>query len=235
MFSDVLWRLSPLELERAYRSKGHVEDVIATIDLEEFFGLRKGARSKSTLNSIKYFNIHGYMLQHMKRVLALQLDHPMKAVLDIGTGFGYFPYICEFFGNESIGMDVPDHVLFNDVTRFLGVKRILHRIEPFGPMPKMAKKFDLVTAFQVSFNRYDLTRAWAEEEWSFFLEDLFTNILKEEGELVFEMNYDPVHRNWLSPGARRALKKYRTSIFGRRVRVRRRYDPDKARLASVGP
>ena len=142
-------------------------------------------------------------------------------MLDIGTGFGYFPYICEFFGNYAVAIDVPDHLLFNKVTQFLKVKKIPHRIEPFQPLPNFDQKFDLVTAFQVAFNWYDRTKPWEEKEWSFFLEDIFTNILKENGEIAFEMNYDPVYRNWLSEGARRALKKYRLQTFGAMVHAKR--------------
>ena len=218
--AETLRRFSPRYLYAARRAKGHVEDVIATIDLNAFLELRKMARRQSkSLNAIKYFNINGYMKEQMIRALDLHLNNADKSVLDIGTGFGYFPYICEFFGNTATAIDVPDHALFNEVTKFLGVNKIFHRIEPFEALPKFDRRFDLVTAFQVAFNRYDRARPWEEKEWSFFLEDLFKNVLNRGGQVALEMNYDPVHRNWLSIGALRALRPYRARIFGASVRI----------------
>ena len=121
-----------------------------------------------------------------------------------------------------MGVDVPDHTLFDDVTQFLGIKKVYHRLEPFKPIVELDGSFDLVTAFQVSFNGYDRDRSWEEPEWTFFLEDIFKNVLNKDGEIVLEMNYDPVHGCWLSAGARRAFKRYKARIFGRRIHVKRR-------------
>ena len=219
--AETLRRHLPRYLYARRTAKGHVEDVIATIDLDAFLQLRKTARQHSkTLNALKYFNIEGYMKEQMVRAILLRLNNANKAILDIGTGFGYFPYICEFFGNTATAIDVPDHALFDEVTRFLGVKKVFHTIEPLKPLPRFDRRFDLVTAFQVAFNRYDRGRPWEEQEWSFFLEDLFSNVLNKGGQVALEMNYDPVRCHWLSVGAQRALAQYQARIFGASVRVR---------------
>jgi hypothetical protein len=38
--------------------------------------------------------------------------------LDIGTGFDYFSYVCEYFGSKATAIDVLGHWLFNDAMDF---------------------------------------------------------------------------------------------------------------------
>jgi SAM-dependent methyltransferase len=210
-----LQKFSPRRRYLAYKAKSNVADVLATIDRDAFLSLRKTASQKAkNLNEMKYFNLDGYIQQSLERALYLGLEHSHKSILDLGTGFGFFPYVCKFFGNEVVAIDLPGHELFNDVTRFLGISVIPHRIEAFKHMPDLNRRFDLVTAFQASFNRYDAAQAWGEDEWLFFLDDLFSNVLQESGEIALELNYEGV-----SPGARRALKKYRTQILTAPLRL----------------
>jgi len=219
--TEIARRWSPSELYISHMAKGHTEDVIATIDVDAFMALRKNAREKTkTLNNVKYFNLKPYMHEHMRRALSLRLNNAGIKVLDIGTGFGYFPYICEFFGNTAVALDVPDHPLFDDVTNFLNVNKMRQRVETFQPLVGLDRSFDLVTAFQLAFNGHKGKR-WGEEEWAFFLDDVFNNVLKQTGELVLEPNYDFKHRFWLSPSEFRAFRRYRTQISGRRIRVKR--------------
>jgi hypothetical protein len=224
---ETLRHNSPKQLYLTHRAKGHVEDVMATIDLDAFFELRKKAKERTkNLNNLKYFNIQAYMQRHMRRALGLHLDHYHRQVLDIGTGFGYFPYICRFFGSNTLAMDVPDHPLFDDITNFLGVKKLHQPIVPLQPVVGLGRHFDLVTAFQVAFNRFPIAgvpgwRPWGDEEWTFFLEDIFNNVLKEGGEIALEMNYSPISRAWVTPEERKAFRRYKTRIFGADVRLRR--------------
>ena len=95
------------------------------------------------------------MKEQMIRALDLHLNNADKSVLDIGTGFGYFPYICEFFGNTATAIDVPDHALFNEVTKFLGVKKTFHRIEPFEALPSSIE--DLISSLRFKWLSIDTT------------------------------------------------------------------------------
>jgi hypothetical protein len=55
----------------------------------------------------------------------------------------------------------------------LRVERRLYTIRPFEPLPNLGRKFDLITAFSIDFNR-DSSRDswWGPPEWAFFFEDL---------------------------------------------------------------
>jgi hypothetical protein len=220
--SELVRRWSPRQLRIAHTAKGHVPDVIASIDVEGLMQLRKRARERTrTINNIKYFNLNAYIYEHVRRALWLDLHRKRRRILDIGTGFGYFPYVCEFFSNTAVAIDVPGHHLFDDVTQFLGITKIHQYVEPFKPLTGVDRSFDLVTAFQVAFNG-SFTTPWAEEEWSFFLADVFENVLKEGGEIAMELNYNPTYDYWLHPGARRAMKRYDARLFGSSVRIRRK-------------
>ena len=51
----------------------------------------------------KYFAIKGYMLENLRYIYRLGLQNSSRPVhiLDIGTGFGYFPFLCHYFGHTA--------------------------------------------------------------------------------------------------------------------------------------
>jgi hypothetical protein len=54
----------------------------------------------------------------------------------------------------------------------LRVRREIHYIRPFLPLPDLGKKFDLITGFMVCFNEHKQPGLWGVPEWNFFLDDL---------------------------------------------------------------
>ena len=146
---DVAYRLSLSQLYLAYHAKSVTEDILATIDMDSFLALRKNARERSnTLNMLKYFNIKGYLSLHVKRALYLGIPNMRNpSVLDIGTGFGYFPYACEFLDAEVHALDIPGHVLFYEMTNFFNIKKTHFWINALQPLPDFGKKFDVITSF----------------------------------------------------------------------------------------
>lgn len=216
-------RLAPHQLYLSRVTKNHAEDVIATIELDEFMSLRRAARDRSlALNALKYFNIDSYMPVHVKRALLLEVHgNRTRNILDIGTGFGYFPYVCRFFNDGVIAaIDVPGHQLFDDITEFLGINKVHHRLMPFEKLPEFPDKFDLVTASQVAFNRYTPEKPWGSAEWSFLLEDLRDNVLGGNGEVYFELNYDHHLGNWYSKEVIQQLKAHNAKISAGHVHIK---------------
>ena len=215
--------LHPRELYLRYIHRDATRDVIATIDQEAFLGLRKTARDRTqTLNNIKYFNLDGYIGEHVKRAMRLNLHINVgRQVLDIGTGFGYFPYVCEFFGNGAQAIDVSGHDLFDDVTNFLRVKKTHHFINAFEPLPTFDRKFDVINATQIAFVhiRGSGGKRWGDEEWGFFLDHLINDHLTEKGIISLEFNWDS-HRNcWFPPEVRTLFKNYGARMFHNRVLI----------------
>lgn len=219
---DRLHNLSPHMMMLQRVAPSFAEDVIATLDLDAFLEIRKKGRELSpSINNIKYFNIEAYMTEHVRR--AMELDMHMRrtdSVLDIGTGFGYFPYVCEFFGNQACAIDVPGHALFDEVTNFLGIKKTHHMIKSGAKLPDFGGPFDTITGFQVAFhNPGDEHPRWGADEWEFFLDDLLENQVKPKGRIYFELNFDPQAGDWCPPAVKALFKKKGAWNWGRRVLI----------------
>jgi SAM-dependent methyltransferase len=137
----------------------------------------------------KYLNYQAYIPVYHRDMVVLGLDAgPKLRILDLGTGFGYYPFICSCFGHEAEAVDIDTLPLYNEVTTALGVKRTVCRIEAFTPMPLDRGRFDLVMAFATCFNNNSSPDLWGQKEWAFFLKDLVTNHLTEDGRLFFRIN-----------------------------------------------
>lgn len=219
---DRLHNLSPRMIMLQRVAPSFAEDVIATLDLEAFLEIRKKGRELSpSINNIKYFNIHAYMAEHVRR--AMELDMHVRrtdSVLDIGTGFGYFPYACEFFGNKARAIDVPGHQLFDAVTDFLGIDKAHHMIKAGSKLPDFGGPFDTITGFQIAFhNPGEPTPRWGPDEWDFLLSDLLENHVKPNGRIYFELNFDPQAGDWCPPAVKALFKKKGAWTWGRRVLI----------------
>jgi SAM-dependent methyltransferase len=119
-------------------------------------------------------------------IYELGLDRgPERSVLDIGCGAGFFLYSTMKFGHAAMGADIDDVQLFNETIEMLGVERIVWRIEPYEAAPDFGRKFDLVTAFALQFDRSGCEpgKRWTKPQWKFFLEDLARNHLNPHGQI----------------------------------------------------
>jgi hypothetical protein len=79
--------------------------------------------------------------------------------------------------------------MFREVTRLLGVRRVVKRIEAFRSLPDFGQKFDLITAFMVCFNNHKMPDLWKVPEWEFFLDDLAKH-LTPRGRVWLELNQE---------------------------------------------
>lgn len=139
----------------------------------------------------KYLNFDAYIRAYYKDAQMLGLDsEPPRRILDIGTGVGYFPYICAALGNTATAIDVDDYPVYNATTAALGIDRYVHRIKAFEPLPALPTKFDLITAFAICFNNHKEPALWGVDEWRFFLRDLASNYLAPGGKLFFRFNVE---------------------------------------------
>jgi hypothetical protein len=137
----------------------------------------------------KYVDIDKHFWIGLRRVYRLKLHRarPMN-ILDIGTGAGYFPYICNYFGHRTVAIDKDDVPIFNDVTSFLRINRRVWKIRPFQKLPSFENRFDLITAFRVCFDRHQGKNVWQPGEWDFFLRHLSNDLLTDNGQVFLDMN-----------------------------------------------
>jgi SAM-dependent methyltransferase len=148
--------------------------LISAIDPNQFETLRKHHLARDPSNGwLKYLNLQKWMAVNLRRVRDLGLDRGLgKRILDLGCGAGYFLFISQYFGHDVVGLDIDDSAFFSDMILMLGLSRVIWQIRPLVRLPKLGRKFDLITAFMICFNGHKSHQLWRQKEWRFFLDDL---------------------------------------------------------------
>lgn len=126
----------------------------------------------------------------------LELDRsPPKRILDLGTGPGHFAVVARFFGHEVLGTELPlrsrgmgetDH-LYDALCDVFGVRRLSHKIVPFGDLAELPGGFDLVTALLAAFNVDERKNPWTVEHWMCFMRGLREHVLSPSGAVFFNL------------------------------------------------
>ncbi len=167
-----------------------VETILAGLDLDAFALLREKHKDLPPYPGPgKYLEIATWLRRHMTHVKALGLlDGPPRRILDLGTGNGYFPFLCGRFGHEVVAFDLGDYALYNDLVDFLEVDRRKGAIVRYEPLPDLDGPFDLVTAFNICFNEQNSPTMWEPPEWEFFLRDVVDHQLAAGGEIFLKLN-----------------------------------------------
>ena len=80
---------------------------------------------------------------------------------------------CSNWGTRVWALDIDVFPLFTELLDLLRVERRVWTIRPYEPLPDLGRKFDLITAFSIDFNRESKRDWWwGPAEWAFFLDDL---------------------------------------------------------------
>jgi len=184
-------RKHTLRLLRTNRFPLDTRRVIETIDPEGFEHIRQRyAVANPGADWPKYLDLDRWIEINIRRIRELELDLSRpKRILDLGCGAGYFLYIAQLLGHRGIGLDMDRVAMFRDITRLLGVRRVVQRIDAFRPLPDFGQKFDLITAFMICFNNHKMPDLWKVPEWDFFLDDLAKH-LKPRGRMWLELNQE---------------------------------------------
>jgi SAM-dependent methyltransferase len=138
-----------------------------------------------------YLDLADTMGVSLYRLRRLGLDSgPSHTILDIGTGPGLFPYVCQKFGHRVVCTDIDNKTYFNDITELLKLDRRLWRVERNVPAPDFGTTFDLVTATNIGFNVIPPGRRkeWFTDEWDFFLADLASRVVSPRGRIYLTIN-----------------------------------------------
>jgi SAM-dependent methyltransferase len=183
-------RRHTLRLLRPTRFRLETRRVIDTIDHAGFERIRQRYAVKGpSADWPKFLDLERWIDINIRRIREIELDVARrKRVLDLGCGAGYFLYIAQLLGHEGVGLDLDQLPMFRDITRLLGVPRVIRRIRAFDPLPDLGK-FDLVTAFLICFNNHKQPELWGVPEWQFFLDDLAKH-LTPRGRVWLELNQE---------------------------------------------
>lgn len=171
------------------RSLRDARGILETVDMTALDRLRDRYHGQSPpLEFTKYLDASTFVKVALACAYRLNLHRSApKTILDIGTGAGYFPLVCRQFGHDVTACDVDDDPVLNDITALLDIGRRPWRVMQFENGPDFGRGFDLVTAFQLGFDRAGPDGHvvfWGEEEWDFFLKDIAANYLKQDGEIM---------------------------------------------------
>ena len=184
-------RKHTLRLLRPKRLQLETQRVIETIDPVGFEQIRQRyVIADPGADWPKYLDLDRWIKVNLRRIHQLELDLTRpRQILDLGCGAGYFLYIAQLLGHSGVGLDMDRLPMFREITRMLGVRRVVQRIEAFHRLPNFDQKFDLITAFMICFNNHKMPRLWGVAEWEFFLNDLAKH-LKPRGRVWLELNQE---------------------------------------------
>jgi hypothetical protein len=163
------------------------------IDLKEFERIKhRYFNADPDPGYSKYLDLDRHLAAAIDRCERAGVGTQTKlAILDVGTGAGYFPFVCQNLGHTAGALDVPNHTFYSEMIQLLGVVCHPHRIRAFEPLPRLGRKYDLVTAFAICFNNHARDDLWGPREWDFFLCDLRDNVLARDGRALLELNQEP--------------------------------------------
>ena len=180
-----------LRLLRPNRFQLETQRVIETIDAAGFEQIRQRyAVADPGADWPKYLDLDRWIGVNIRRIRQLELDLARpKRILDLGCGAGYFLYIAQLLGHSGIGLDMDRLPMFREITRMLGVRRIVQQIQAFRPLPNFGQKFDVITAFMICFNNHKMPGLWGVPEWEFFLNDLAKHLTRR-GRVWLELNQE---------------------------------------------
>lgn len=186
-----------------------VKDLLATIDLERFEGIRHRHASGSWA---KYLDLPQWLGVNLRRVREAGLDQGApRRVVDVGCGAGYFLHVCRQFGHDVHGVDIPDEPMYRELVELLGVPVTYARVEPFAPLPGLGR-VDVLTAYMITFNGHGTDRVWGPDEWRFFLGDVCA------GRVVLELNREP-SGVLFTPGLREFFAARGARVAGHRIEI----------------
>ncbi len=189
------------ELTVDARTAAAFDRAAARVDRARYETLQRYIEDESDvlmpLPGFKYVDLPWYLLQKARWITALDLDvRPPERILDLGAGAGHFPFLAQSHGHSVVGIDMAND-LYTKVLDLYGVQRLVQMIVPGAPLPECGK-FDLVTAFQTTFNRPvgrgKLGRNdtyWRVDEWAWFFDQL-SDRLNYPGRIFFELNHQPI-------------------------------------------
>jgi SAM-dependent methyltransferase len=140
----------------------------------------------------KYFILKELFIQEaLIRVQKLHLNNSKSklSILDLGTGAGYFPFICNYYQNESEAIDISGNKFYDESTNALKLKKYHQKII-FDEKLTTNKKYDLVCAYMICFNGHKSEALWANKEWGAFLINIIENNLNSNGRIFLSFNLE---------------------------------------------
>jgi len=165
-----------------------VSRFMAQIDEKELKRLQQAYGVPGTTQWPKYVEAERFLRMNIRRVQDIGLDRlSPQHILDLGSGAGYFLFVNKVLGHTGLGIDVDNVPLYRETFQLFGLKRVIHRIEKFKPLPDTGAQYDWITAFSISFDSPAKYGPWDVAEWDYFLQDARRH-LRPGGRIYLDLN-----------------------------------------------
>ena len=138
---------------------------------------------RSVKDGRKFLRLDAWLPAIISRASILQIQNcnPLT-ILDLGTGTGLFPFVCQNLGHTATGLDLPgdlmrspEREIFTHMPGIFGVTVRRFPIRAFTPIEGIGS-YDLITAFLVNFNNHKKCDEWSRGEWEYLIADLRTHL-----------------------------------------------------------
>ncbi|MCB1158611.1 MAG: class I SAM-dependent methyltransferase [Leptospiraceae bacterium] len=117
-------------------------------------------------NTVKYFDLFRYFSINLQYFKYLNLHRETnKNVLDLGSGFGYLGFLCQYHNHAYTGIDL-DIEIYNDMFKFFNLEKKICNIQP-DEVIALDKKYDYVISVMIQY-----AKKWTEDNWFNFLNNL---------------------------------------------------------------
>lgn len=144
--------------------------------------------------ALKFLHLNFWRQLNVERAVRLGLHHgPRLKIVDLGTGPGFFPFVCHLCGHDVLGVDRPlkefndeEALVYSLGPSVLGVPVIRQSIAAFTPL-NLPVQSNLITAYMICFNRHKKPDEWGRSAWEFFLRDA-AKYLMPEGRICLGFN-----------------------------------------------
>jgi SAM-dependent methyltransferase len=162
--------------------------------LEAADRLLSTVRPRSVKDGRKFLRLDDWLPAIVSRssLLEIQNCNPLT-ILDLGTGTGLFPFVCQNLGHTATGLDLPgdlmrdpEREIFTQMPEIFGVTVRRSPIRAFAPIEGIGS-YDLITAFLVNFNNHKRSDEWSRGEWEYLIADLRTH-LNPGGRIALMLN-----------------------------------------------
>ncbi len=189
------------KIKTLWKLNRDLKKVLATVDKPKFAVVREKYKDVAPAPGYsKYLDIEFWMKRNMWHVFMLGLENAKpKNILDIGTGNGYFPFICQYYGHTTRTIDIWTDPMFNELIETLKLQRRDYEIKNLEPVPPFDIKFDVITGFMVCFNGHRTPLLWTSKEWEFFMRDMAQNHCNPGAEAYFTLNEELDTKQWYTP------------------------------------
>src|ERR1700674_5586280 len=118
-------------------------------------------RPRSAKDGRKFLRLDAWLAAIISRatILEIQNCNPLT-ILDLGTGTGLFPFVCQNLGHIASGLDLPgdlmrcpEREIFTQMPAVFGVTVTRFPIRAFTQIEGIGS-YDLITGFLVNFNNH---------------------------------------------------------------------------------